>query len=65
MAEDTRQIRAAANEAGQTDGIRAAIEYGIDVSMLIDNLGRSCTERIIRHQAALNAAQKLRKARRL
>jgi hypothetical protein len=65
MAEETKQTRPGTNGAGQTDEIQAAIEYGIDVSMLIDNLGRSCTERIIRHQAALNAAEKLRKARRL
>jgi hypothetical protein len=63
MPEDPKQTRPAANDAGQTPEIQAAIEYGIDVSMLIDNLARSCTERIIRHQAALNTAQKLRKAR--
>ena len=45
--------------------IQAAIDYGIDVSMLIQNVNRSCTERIIRHQIALNTVEKLRKARRL
>jgi len=49
----------------QTDPIRAAADYGIDVSALIDNAGRSCTERIKRHQIALNTAEKLRKAREL
>jgi hypothetical protein len=49
----------------QADPIQAAIDYGIDVSALIDNAGRSCTERIKRHQIALNTAKKLRKARRL
>ncbi len=48
-----------------TAEIQAAIDYGIDVSMLIDNINRSYTERIRRHQIALNTAEKLRKARRL
>ncbi|HUT30260.1 MAG TPA: hypothetical protein VMX13_10750 [Sedimentisphaerales bacterium] len=65
MAEETKQSRPGTNDGRQTDEIQAAIEYGIDVSMLVDNLARSCTERIIRHQAALNTEQKLRKARRL
>ena len=49
----------------QTDPVQAAADYGIDVMALIDNAGRSCTERIKRHQIALNAAEKLRKAREL
>jgi hypothetical protein len=49
----------------QADPIRAAADYGIDISALIDNAGRSCTERIKRHQIALNTAEKLRKAREL
>ena len=63
MAEDKNQRNPGTNDAPQTREIQAAIEYGIDISMLVDNLARSCTERIIRHQAALNTAQKLRKAR--
>ena len=51
--------------ARQMDPIQAAIDYGIDVSMLADNLKRSVTERIKRHQIALNTANKLRKAKRL
>jgi hypothetical protein len=49
----------------QTDPIQAAIDYGIDISMLIDNLKRTPTERIRRHQAALETIEKLRKAKRL
>jgi len=49
----------------QTDQIHAAIDYGIDISMLIQNIGRSYTERIIRHQIALNTVEKLRKVRHL
>ncbi len=45
--------------------IQAAIEYGIDVTMLVDNIGRSYSERIKRHQIALNTAEKLKGARRL
>lgn len=45
--------------------IQAAVDYGIDISMLIDNIGRSYSERIKRHQIALNTAEKLREARRL
>jgi hypothetical protein len=45
--------------------ITAAIDYGIDISMLIDNIRRSPAERIKRHQIALNTATKLRKAKRI
>jgi hypothetical protein len=44
--------------------IQAAVDYGIDISMLIDNINRSPSERIRRHQAALNIAEMLRKAKR-
>jgi len=49
----------------QPKEIQAAIDYGIDISMLIQNVSRGCTERIMRHQIALNTVEKLRKARRL
>jgi hypothetical protein len=45
--------------------ITAAIDYGIDISMLIDNIRRSPAERIKRHQIALNTATKFRKAKRI
>ena len=45
------------------DQIRAAADYGIDVSLLIDNIKRTPAERIRRHQIALNTADKLRKAK--
>ena len=51
--------------SGQTDPIQAATEYGIDVTMLVDNLQRSVTERIKRHQMALNTVRKFQKAKRL
>ena len=49
----------------EIDPVQAAVDYGIDVSALIANSCRSCTERIKRHQIALNTAEKLRKAREL
>jgi hypothetical protein len=45
--------------------IQASADYGIDISILIDNLKRSPAERIKRHQIALNTAIKLRKAKRI
>jgi len=49
----------------QPNEVRAAIDYGIDVSMLIENLKRTPAERIKRHQIALETVEKLRKARHL
>ncbi len=49
--------------AVKTDPVRAAAEFGIDVSALIDNLKRSPEERIRRHQIALNTVEKLRRAK--
>jgi hypothetical protein len=46
----------------QTDEVQAAIDYGIDISVLIQNIARPCIERIMRHQFALNTVEKLRKA---
>jgi len=63
MASKAKQNKLVRNNGRQIDEIQAAIDYGIDVSMLIQNMARSYTERIIRHQIALNTAEKLRKAR--
>ncbi|MCK4292473.1 MAG: hypothetical protein KAY65_04705 [Planctomycetes bacterium] len=46
----------------QAHQIQAAIDYGIDLQMLVDNAKRTPAERIRRHQIALNTAEKLRKA---
>ena len=40
--------------------LAAAKEYGIDISMLVDNLGLTPKDRIRRHQIALNTIEKLR-----
>jgi len=65
MAAKSKKEKKSKSKSQQAAEIQAAIDYGIDVSMLIDNINRSCTERIIRHQIALNTVEKLRKARRL
>jgi hypothetical protein len=65
MAVEQNKSRKTKSKSVQTDPVQAAIDYGIDVSALIDNAGRSCTERIKRHQIALNTAKRLRKAREL
>ena len=44
--------------------IQEAIEYGIDVAQLRDNLALSVAERLRRHQITLNTVEMLRKARR-
>jgi post-segregation antitoxin (ccd killing protein) len=65
MAAKQKKNNKTKSKSVETDPVQAAIDYGIDVSALIDNAGRSCTERIKRHQTALNTAKKLRKARKL
>lgn len=47
----------------KSNPIQKAIDYGIDISMLIDNIKRTPTERVRRHQMALGAVEKLRKAK--
>lgn len=64
MAGTRKQSKKITETLQQPDEIRAAIDYGIDIEMLIDNLKRSPAERIRRHQIALNAANILRKTAR-
>jgi len=47
------------------DAVRDAIEYGIDVSAIRDNLALTPTERLRRHEIALNTVEMLRKAKRV
>jgi peroxiredoxin len=42
-----------------------AVNYGVDIQALIDNLKRPVAERIRRHQIALDTFQKLRNAKKL
>jgi len=64
MAAKSKKQKISMGKSIQAAEVQAAIDYGIDISMLIDNINRSFTERIIRHQIALNTVEKLRKARR-
>jgi hypothetical protein len=45
------------------DAVRQATAYGIDVSLIRDNLARTPAERMRRHEIALATAEMLRKAR--
>lgn len=65
MAAKAKHNRRTKANKRQTDAIQAAIDYGIDVSMLIENLKRTPAERIKRHQIALNTIEKLRKAKKI
>jgi hypothetical protein len=45
--------------------IQKAIDFGIDIEMLKDNLERSVTERVERHQAALELVRLFQKAKKI
>jgi hypothetical protein len=47
------------------DAVQEAIDYGIDVSALRDNLARTVAERLRRHEIAFHTMEMLRKAKRL
>jgi hypothetical protein len=53
------------NVSARTDCLKAAADYGIDVGALIENIKRSATERIRRHNIALNTIEELQKAKQL
>jgi hypothetical protein len=56
-----RQIRPAKIEP--PDAIQEAIDYGIDIAALRDNLALPPAERLRRHQIALDRVRRLQKAR--
>jgi len=62
MGEDSKLNESSNQKRQKPDPIQAAIDYGIDINALIDNLKRTPEERIRRHQIALNTANQLRKA---
>jgi len=49
---------------GHGGPIEAAVEYGIDIEQLRDNLALTVAERLRRHQIALDNVEMLRKAKR-
>jgi hypothetical protein len=63
MAGTSRKQNRTKAASQQMDEVQPAINYGIDVSVLVQNMARSHTERIMRHQIALNTAEQLRKAK--
>ncbi len=46
----------------ESSAIKRAEEYGIDITLLIENLRRPPTERLQRHQAMLEFVEELRRA---
>jgi hypothetical protein len=58
-----RHNKSAKVKEGKVDPLKAAAEFGIDISALKDNLKLCYGERIRRHQIALNTIEKLRKAK--
>ncbi len=47
------------------DAVQEAVEYGIDVAALRDNLALTPAERLRRHEIALHTMEMLQKAKRL
>jgi hypothetical protein len=51
--------------AAAPDPLQEAIDHGIDISMLKDNLAMTVAERLRRHDMALNLVEMLQKAKRV
>jgi hypothetical protein len=51
--------------AAQPDPIQEAIDHGVDIAMLKDNLAMTVAERLRRHDMALNLVEMLQKAKRI
>ncbi len=60
-AKPKRQIRRVKTES--RDAIQEAIDYGIDIAALQDNLALPPAERLRRHQIALDRVRRLQKVR--
>jgi hypothetical protein len=65
MATETSRDNQMQKHGGTIDPIEAAADYGIDIAQLRDNLALTGTERLRRHQIALNTVEMLQKAKRL
>jgi hypothetical protein len=61
----SRTDQAAREVSWGVDPLQGAVEYGIDVCQLWDNLALSVVERLRRHQIPLNTVELLWKAKRL
>jgi hypothetical protein len=62
-AKPERRIRQAHTKP--PDAVQEAIDYGIDIAAIRDNLALTPAERLRRHQIALDTVEMLRKARRI
>lgn len=63
--ENAKKTRSLDDMSKAIPELAAAREYGIDISMLVDNVGLTPKDRIRQHQIAVNTLEKLRNARRL
>ena len=64
-ASDKDRYRAAVRPQRSSDAVQAAAEYGIGIAQLRDNLALSVSERLGRHQIALDTVELVQKANRL
>ncbi len=60
-----RKKRAGKAHPEPPDAVQDAIDYGIDISALRDNLALTPAERLQRHEIALDTVEMLRKAKRV
>jgi len=60
-----RKKRAGNAHPEPPDAVQDAIDYGIDISALRDNLALTPAERLRRHEVALDMVEMLRKAKRV
>jgi len=60
-AKPKRRIRQARTES--PDAVQQAIDYGVDIAAIRDNLALTPAERLRRHQIALDTLRRLQKAR--
>jgi hypothetical protein len=65
MTKEIKQDVTISGSSEKKNVLQTAVDYGIDISLLISNLQKTPAERIRLHQIALNTADKLRKAKRL
>ena len=65
MADKQHKNKKTESKSVKKEPVQEAIDYGIDVPALIDNIDRSISERIKRHQIALNTIEQLQKAKEL
>lgn len=64
-AERTKSASKGNTATAQPDPVQEAIDYGVDISMLKDNLALTPAERLRRHDMALNLVEMLQKAKRV